>query len=253
MSAVTAARERMPIAAHLTEARTRGLRAAMALLIAIVVGFALSDPILDILRQPIETLAEQRDASMNYDSITGAFDLKLRIALFSGIVLSSPAWIFEIFAFAAPGLTKREKRYTYGFAFAGLALFLVGCVTAFFFFPHMVELLAGFASAEDSTILVASTYVDFVMKIVAATGIAFVLPVLIVLLNVVGVLPAATIRRSWRVSLVAIIAFSAMVTPSADVLSMFLIAVPMAALYAAAAVISAFHDRRITRDVDGGR
>jgi sec-independent protein translocase protein TatC len=239
----------MPLSGHLREARSRGARAAAALLVAIVISFLLSESILDVLRQPIERLAEDRNASLNYDSITGAFDLRLKIALFAGVVLSSPVWIYEIFAFISPGLTRREKRLTFGFSFAGIVLFLSGCTLAFFFFPHMVELLAGFASVEDSTILVAATYVDFVMKIVAATGIAFVLPVLLVLADVVGVLSAATIRKGWRVSLIGIIVFSALVTPSADVLSMFMIAVPMAALYGGAMLLTHLHDRRRDRRI----
>lgn len=249
MTRAAVAREGMPVSGHLKEARTRGARAAAALLVAIVISFLLSESILDVLRQPIEQLAEDRNASLNYDSITGAFDLRLKIALFAGVVLSSPVWIYEIFAFISPGLTKRERRFTFSFSLAGIVLFLSGCTLAFFFFPHMVELLAGFASSEDSTILVAATYVDFVMKIIAATGIAFVLPVLLVLANFVGVLSAEAIRKGWRVSLIGIIVFSALVTPSADVLSMFMIAVPMAALYAAAMLIAHLHDKRRDRKI----
>lgn len=112
----------------------------------------------------------------------------------------------------------------------------------------MVELLASFADAEDSTLLQASAYVDFVLKIVLATGIAFVLPVFLVMLNLLGILPAHTLARSWRVAIVAIVLFSAMVTPSADVLSMFLIAVPMTALFLTALLIAWLHDRREARE-----
>ncbi|MGW9113669.1 twin-arginine translocase subunit TatC [Microbacterium sp. NPDC055683] len=247
MTAVTAARGRMPLSQHLSEARTRAVRTAVALVVGAVIGYLLSDQILDVLREPIDALAASRDASLNYDSVTGAFDLRLKIALFAGVVLSSPVWLFELFAFLAPGLTRRERAYTFGFLGAALPLFAAGCVMGFSLFPHMVELLAGFASEEDSTILVASYYVDFVMKIIVATGIAFVLPVFIVMLNLLGVLSARTIARSWRICVVAIVAFSAMVTPSADVLSMFLIAIPMCGLFAAAFLIAHLHDRAAAR------
>lgn len=248
MTAVADVRDaRMPVTAHLREVRTRLLRAAIALAITTVVGFVVADPVLDLLRAPILELAQSRDATLNYDTVTGAFDLKLKIAMFAGIVLSSPVWLLEVFAFVAPGLHKREKRYAIGFLSSALPLFLVGCAAGLWMFPHMVELLASFAATEDSTVLLAADYVDFVGKIVAATGIAFTLPVFVVLLNFIGMLPATTIVRTWRFNLVGIVVFSAMVTPSADVLSMFLIAVPMTALFAGAALIAGLHDRRIAR------
>jgi sec-independent protein translocase protein TatC len=111
----------------------------------------------------------------------------------------------------------------------------------------MVEILTGFAPAEDSTILTASYYVDFVMKIVVAIGIAFVLPVFMVMLNVLGLVSARTLRRSWRLIVVAITLFSALVTPAADVLAMFMVAVPMSALFAAALLVAHLHDRRAAR------
>ncbi|MBY0689206.1 twin-arginine translocase subunit TatC [Microbacterium marinilacus] len=237
----------MPLGAHLTEARKRATRAAVALIVGVVAGFLLADPILDVLRTPITTLAESRDASLNYDSVTGAFDLRMKIALFAGVVVSSPVWLYQLFAFLVPGLTRRERRYTFGFLAAALPLFAAGCAVGFTMFPHMVELLAGFASEEDSTLLQASYYVDFVLKIVLATGIAFVLPVFLVALNFLGVLPARTIARTWRFSVVGIVLFSAMATPAADVLSMVLIAVPMTALFLTALLIAHLHDRAAAR------
>ena len=250
MTAATAAQDRMPLSEHLREARKRAVRAAVALAVGAVIGYLLSDQILDILRTPVAAIAESRNASLNYDSVTGAFDLRLKIALFAGVVLSSPVWLYQLFAFLTPGLTRREKRYTFGFLFAALPLFAAGCIAGFSLFPHMVELLTSFASEEDSTILQASYYFDFAMKIVVATGAAFVLPVFVVMLNFLGVLSATTIAKTWRVSVVAIVAFSAMVTPAADVLSMFLIAVPMTMLFVAAYLVARLHDRAVGRRLE---
>ncbi|AVM01131.1 twin-arginine translocase subunit TatC [Gordonia iterans] len=237
----------MALPEHLREARVRAVRAAAALLIGLVAGFVFADPILDVLRTPIEQLAESRSASLNYDTVTAAFDLKVRIALFTAVVLSSPVWLTELLAFVSPGLTRREKRYTFGFAAAAVPLFGAGCVFGFLLFPRMVEVLTGIGSEHDSTILTAGYYVDFVMKIVLAMGIAFVLPVFVVALNLMGVVSAATLRRSWRVIVVLIAVFSALVTPAADVLSMFLVAVPMALLFCAAVLITHLHHRRSRR------
>lgn len=240
---MSTAAEKMPLSAHLREARTRAVRAAVALLIGTVIGYLTSDFVMDVLRAPITELAESRSASLNYDSVTGAFDLQLRIAVYSGIVLSSPVWLGEIFGFLTPGLTAKEKKVTFGFLGAAVPLFAAGCLTGLYVFPRMVEVLTSFAASEDSTILQASYYFDFVFKIVIATGVAFVLPVFLVVLNFIGLLSARSIARAWRAAIVAIVIFAALITPAADVLSMFFVAAPMALLFLAALVIACIHDR----------
>lgn len=237
----------MPLAEHAREARTRLVRVAAAFVVAAVVGYLLSDQVLDVLRAPIVEIAASQDASLNYDSVTAAFDLKLQIALYAAVVLSSPAWLYEGLAYLSPGLTRREKKYTFGFLFAALPLFAAGCTAGVLLFPHMVQLLAGFASSEDSTLLVASDYVDFVLKVVLSTGLAFTLPVFMVLANFLGLVSAHTLARGWRVCVVVIILFSALVTPAADVLSMFLVALPMTALFFTAFIITHLRDRAVAR------
>lgn len=237
----------MPLSGHLIEARKRIFRASIGVAVAVVVGYIFADGILDVLRAPIVALAESRNATLNYGSVSGAFELKMKIALYAGVVLASPVWLYQLFAFFVPALTRREKRYTFGFLFSAVPLFLAGCLAGFTLFPHVVELLAGFASTSDSTILEASYYFDFVMKLVLAVGVAFVLPVFVVLLNFIGVLPGMSIVHGWRVVLVAIVVFCALATPAADIMSMVLLAVPMCALFAAAAGIAVLHDRRAAR------
>lgn len=96
----------MPLAGHVHEARRRALRVAVSLLVGLVVGFVLSDQILDVLRTPVEELARSRQASPNYDTVTGAFDLELKIALFTGVIVSSPVWLRELFAYVTPGCSR---------------------------------------------------------------------------------------------------------------------------------------------------
>lgn len=238
---------RMPLGSHLREARRRLLVAAISIAAGVVAGWFLADPVLDVLRAPITALAGTRSASLNYDSVSGTFELRMRVALLTGVVLAAPVWLHQVFAFVMPGLTLRERRYTLGFTLAALPLFLAGCATGLSIFPHMVELLAAFVPSEDTSILQASEYVDFVLKLVVAAGVAYVLPALVVLLNLAGVLPAVRIRAGWRWILLAIVLFSAIATPSADVVSMLLLAAPMTLLFAAAAVVAHLHDRAIAR------
>ncbi|WP_426518875.1 twin-arginine translocase subunit TatC [Diaminobutyricibacter sp. McL0618] len=239
----------MTIGAHLTELRKRLVRSAAALLVGSVAGWFIADPVMAALRGPVTAIAlgQHRNASLNFPDITGAFDLKMQIAITVGAVLSSPVWLYQVFAFIVPGLTGRERRYTFGFFLSAVPLFLAGCAAGWYVVPHIVSLMTAFASTQDAALIDASPYYSFVLKLVLAIGIAFVLPVFLVLLNFMGVLSARSIVKSWRVALILIVLFTAIATPSADVASMFLLAVPMVALYFAAAGVSWLHDRRVAK------
>ncbi len=238
---------RMSLGQHLLELRKRLFRSALGIVLGMVFGFVVSEPILAALRVPILEIAETRNAVLQYDTITGAFDLRLQIALYVGLIVSSPVWLYQIFAYVTPALTRREKRFTFGFFFSAVPLFLGGCLTGFTVFPHVVELLANFASEEDASFFNAKYYVDFVVKLVFAVGIAFVLPVFAVLLNFMGVVSGATLIRSWRIAILLITVFCAAATPAADVVTMFLLAIPMIGLYFAAVAVAYGHDRAVAK------
>ncbi len=204
---------------------------------------------LNALRPPITQLAaaQHRVAELNYDNITGAFDLKMEIAFTIGLVISSPIWLYQIWAFFVPALSRKELRYGLGFFLTAVPLFLAGCAAGWFVVPHIVQLLTSFAPSQDTAIIQAKVYFDFVLKLVVAIGVAFVLPVFLVLLNFVGVMSARSIVKSWRIALLVIVLFTAIATPSADVVSMFLLAIPMVLLYFAAAGVAWLHDRRAAK------
>ena len=234
----------MSLGEHLLELRKRLFISGVALLVGAVGGWLLTEFVWDALREPISRIAEARNATINYPGITTAFDIRLQLAVTIGLVIASPVWLYQIFAFLVPGLTAKEKRYTYGFFFSAIPLFLGGCAAGWFVLPHIVELMAGFVPEEDASIVDAKIYFDFVLKLVIATGVAFVLPVFLVILNFIGVMSAASILKGWRIAILVITLFTAIVTPAADVLSMFLLAIPMVALYFAAAGVAYLHDRR---------
>lgn len=235
--------ERMSLGDHLRELRKRLVISAIAILVGAVAGFFLAPYVIDALRVPINQIADDRNATIVYTTVTGAFDLRVAIAVTIAIVIASPVWLSQIFAFLVPGLTGKEKRYSFGFFFSAVPLFLLGAAAGWFVFPHMVELLTSFSSQSEATYLDARTYYDFVIKLVLAVGIAFVLPVFLVLLNFVGVLTAKAIIKGWRIAILVICLFTAIATPAADVMSMFLLAIPMVILYFVAAGIAFLHDR----------
>jgi sec-independent protein translocase protein TatC len=240
---------RMTLGQHLVELRRRLVVMSISILIGSVGGYFVSDWVLSAMSAPIHALAKQqhRLAALNYPGVTSAFDLKIQIAITVGIIVSSPVWLYQIWAFFVPGLTKRELRYGLGFFLTSVPLFLAGCLAGWLVVPHIVELLTSFAQSGDSSLLSASDYFDFILKLMLAIGIAFVMPVFLVLLNFIGILSAKVILKSWRIALLLIVVFTAIATPSADVVSMFLLAIPMIVLYFAAAAVAAIHDRRASR------
>lgn len=241
---------RMTLLGHLQELRKRFTRGIIAILIGAVIGWLLVDPLWEFLRAPITELAESRNASINYSNLTTAFDLRMLVALIAGVVISSPFWLYQTFAFVMPAMSRREKRYVFGFMGSAVPLFLAGCVAGWMVMPNIVAVLTSFVPPDDSAIIEARVYVMFVLKLIVAVGIAFTMPVFLVLLNLAEVLSAESILKSWRVAIMLIMAFSALATPAADVLSMFLLAVPVVGLYFLAAAIAWFVDRRRARRRD---
>jgi sec-independent protein translocase protein TatC len=245
----------MSLGQHLVELRKRLTRGALAIVAGTVGGWFLYELIWPLITNPITRIAAAQGAdedqiakiALNYTGITSAFDVRIQIALAVGIVISSPIWLYQIFAFLVPGLTTREKRYTFGFFFTAVPLFLGGIAAGWFVLPHIVEIMYSFVPDGSTTFFETKTYLDFVLKLVLATGIAFVLPVFLVLLNFIGVLQARTILKGWRWAVLAITIFTAIATPAADVISMILLAIPMVVLYFAAVAVAMLHDRGVAK------
>jgi sec-independent protein translocase protein TatC len=241
----------MSLGQHLLELRKRLVISALAILAFSVGGWFVRGYVLTALRAPIAVLAGSHHAAdLNYTTVGEAFDVQLQIAFVVGIVASSPIWLYQTLAFIVPGLTGREKRYTFGFLFTAVPLFLAGCAAGWLIFPHIVAVLGSFVPAQDTALISARDYLGFILKLVLAIGIAFVLPVFLVLLNFLGILSGRAIIHSWRWAILLIFVFCAIATPSADVGSMFILAAPIIVLYLTAALIAILHDRGVARRVD---
>jgi sec-independent protein translocase protein TatC len=239
----------MSLGAHLVELRKRIVISAIAIIIAAIAGWFLSDLVWELLRAPVQQIAENEDrvAQISYTDVTSSFDLKLRISFFIAIFIACPVWLYQVWAFFAPGLTRREKVIGVSFIGAAVPLFLGGGFTAWWVLPNIVRLLTGFSSDQDALLLNARDYLSFAMKLMFAVGAGYVMPVLLVLLNFIGVLKGKTILRGWRIAVLVIALFAAITTPAADIVSMFVLLVPMTALYFLAVGIAVLHDRRVAK------
>jgi sec-independent protein translocase protein TatC len=234
---------------HLRELRNRLFKAGLALLAGAVAGWFLYDPVLEAMAQPLFELQANADRNVmpNLGGVTQAFDLKIKLSIFIGAIVSSPLWIYQLWAFVTPGLTRKERRYALGFVAAAVPLFLAGTGLAYLFVPNAVKFLVSFTPEGYANFLSVPEYLGFVMRIILAFGLSFLVPVVLVALNMLGLMRGRTMLKAWRWVVVVAFTFAAMATPTPDILSMFLLALPLLALFALAIGISILNDRRRNR------
>ena len=235
----------MNLRGHLKELRKRLFWSAIFFCLATVAGWFLFDQVFDALQRPIVELANAKgiNATINFNSVVSAFDLRMQISMFLGLIISSPFWLWNLWAFITPGLKKKERRYSLGFLLTALPLFLAGCYLAWFALPTFVKSLLAFTPAGSANIISASDYILFSLRILLVFGLAFVLPVVLVLLNFVSVLTAASIRKSWRIAVFLSALLAAMATPTADPMSMFFLMIPTIVLFYLAVGVTTLRER----------
>lgn len=239
----------MPLREHLAELRSRLVRVGLAIAVGSVAGWYSYSWVFRAVQEPLKAIAGERGitANINYSDVMQAFNLHLRVAVYLGIVLASPIWLYQLWAFVVPGLTRREKRHAMGFAAAGAPLFLAGIYLGWLVVPNAVGFFAEFAEPGTSVLPSASEYLGFVTRLVMVFGIAFLVPLFLVALNMAGLLSAATMAKGWRVAVFLTFLFAAIASPTPDAGSMLALALPMTALYALAVGVSAVLDRRRAR------
>lgn len=237
----------MSLGAHLVELRKRLMYAAIALVVGMVIAFIVADPVIHFITEPIRIITEKRGddfSALNFGTVTAAFDMRMRIAFSIGLFISAPVWLWQVWAFIMPGLTRKEIRYTIGFVLAAVPLFFAGCYLGVMIMPHVIELMWSFTPDGATNFYYAQEYYDFVFKLMIVIGVSFVLPVFLVALNLAGVMSGRAILKGWRVAIIIATVFAALATPAADVVSMLMLAGILIVLFFAAAGLSLIFDRR---------
>lgn len=239
----------MPLRAHLRELRRRLVRVTLGLVVGASAGWFLYSKVFGLLIRPLEDVAKNRSdiVAINFSGLAGSLDMQVQVSMFLGVLLTSPWWMFQLWAFITPGLTSAERRYAIGFLGAAVPLFSSGAAVAWWALPHAVDMLTSLTPTGAQNLLDASSYVSFVTRLVLAFGLAFLLPVLMVGLHMVGVVDSRFWLQSWRWAVVLIATFAAVATPTPDALSMVLVATPMCALYFGAIGVCVLLDRRAGR------
>ena len=238
----------MRLVEHFREFRSRVLRIVLGLAAGAVAGWFLFDPVFNALAAPLEHLGESgRLAALNFTTVAAAFDMRMRVALFIGMIITSPWWLYQMWAFLAPALKRKEKRYAVGFLAAAIPLFLTGAALGWWLLPHAGEIFLSVTPESGTNLIDARTYLTFCLRLIGAFGIAFLFPVVMVVLNLLGVVKARTLLKGWRWAIVGIFTFAAFANPLPDPWSMIALGTIMVGLYYAAIGIAALNDRRRAR------
>lgn len=239
----------MPLREHLRELRRRVMLAAAGLAVGAVVGWITYPWVFDFLARPVFDLAAAtgRELELNFGGVATPLDLQLKVSLFVGVLLTVPWWVYQLWAFVTPGLTRRERRYTVGFVAAAVPLFLAGAALSWLLMPQALAILAGFTPEDAINIIEAQVYLGFIMRLTLAFGAAFLVPVLMVVLTLVGLVRGQGWLAGWRWAVLIAFVFAAVATPTADAVTMITLAVPICLLYFAAVGLCVLIDRRRDR------
>ena len=241
---------RMTLIEHLRELRNRTFVAVVAVLVGFIVALFFYEELFDLLQRPAATAlsglsAEQRENAQIFTAgVAGAFILQVKVSLVAGIVLSSPVWLYELWAFILPGLHRSERKWTIIFVSIAGPLFASGVALGYWVMPKGLQVMLSFTPDGLSNFIDVSTYLNFVLRVLLVFGVAFEIPLFVVLLNLAGVVSGKQLGQ-WRAWIIfATFIFAAVATPSTDPITMLLLAIPMVLLFLISEVIARLVDRR---------
>jgi len=216
----------MTIMEHLQELRFRLAVSAGAIVVCMIPGWFLFDRVFGILREPIEKIGP-----LHYFGPLDAFTLQLKISAVTGTVIALPVLLYQMWAFIAPGLTKKERKNSIPFVMLGMVLFLAGAYTGYRILPLAMNFLLGFTSDNLQPVLDANKYLSFVGIILLIFGISFVLPLVLLFLCQLDIISSGWLIRKLRYSIFIIFIASMIITPGADPISPLVLGTIMSGLY----------------------
>ncbi len=222
---------RMPLREHLSELRKRMFISALAIAIGTVVGIAFYNEITNFLIQPYRDALKDQGAQFLVTEPTKGVTIRLKVGTYCGLMLASPVWLLQLWRFITPGLKRNEKKYAIPFIIASILLFLLGAAIAILTLPKALEFLISFAGVDSKIQYTADGYLGFIILVIAAFGICFEFPVILVALQLAGIVTPSNLLKGWRYAMVVVIVVAAVATPSQDPYSLFFMAVPMWLFY----------------------
>jgi sec-independent protein translocase protein TatC len=246
----------MTLREHITELRNRLLKCVLAIVLGTIVGWIFYNHALEFLKTPFEEaigpLARQKglEPQLTFTGVGDPLTFKIKISAVVGVVLASPVWLYQLWAFIAPGLHRNERRWAMVFSAIATPLFIGGMAVAYWTLPKGLQILFSFTPIQVQNLITLPQYLDFVIRTMLVFGIAFLIPLVVVLLNLLGVVPASVLAKFRPYIILVIFVFAAVATPSGDPFTMCLLAIPMCLLFFAAEVIARINDRRRARNAE---
>src|ERR1035437_5073272 len=244
---------RMTLIEHIRELRNRLLKVALAIIVGTGVGLIpqVFTRLWAFLEHPFcsavirgRTGCSVIDDQLTFTGIFDPFMFRLKVAFFFALIVTSPIWFYQLWAFIAPGLYRREKRWTYAFVGSAAPLFAAGAGIAYFAMSRGLKYLLGLAPRAVMVLPSADTYLGYFVGMLFGFGLAFELPLALLLLNMAGILTHERIRKWRRMMIFGVFLFAGIASPSPDPLTMLMLAVPCLVLVEIAEVIIWANDRR---------
>lgn len=220
----------MSLIEHLRELRVRLIRALMGVLVGFSLCWNYSEQIFDFLRKPIAKYLST--SGLVYTGVMDKFMAHMKVAIFAGVILSAPFWLYQIWLFIAPALYKKEKKYAVLFLTFGTVLFLLGISFSYYLaLPSTLDYLMTFGGDVDKPMITISDYLSFFVIMILVFGVIFEMPLILTILGVMGVIDSKLLSGNRRYAAVIMSIVAAVVTPSPDAFSMLLVLVPMYMLF----------------------
>lgn len=244
----------MALSDHLRELRARLLRSVIVVAVAFGIALFFYDQLSDLIRTPYDDavvrLQGEVETEIVVNDVTGPLLLQLKLCGVFAVIVAAPYWLYQIWAFILPGLHPAERKWSRVFAAIAGPLFFAGVATAYFVLPKAIEVLIGFTPADATNLVDFGRFFSFITRMFLVFGIAFEIPLFVVMLNLAGVVSGKALGRyrPWIVILTFV--FAAVATPSTDPFSMLFLAVPMLFLFFVAEVIARLVDRARGRGRD---
>ncbi|MGP9536948.1 twin-arginine translocase subunit TatC [Brachybacterium sp. AOP43-C2-M15] len=241
---------RMSLGEHLVELRNRLLISAIAVLVLAIVGWFLFPWVFEALKRPFTLAAEQGlQADLNFQGVGTGLNVRLQMSAYVGLLLSSPMIMLQTWLFVMPGLHRNERKYAIGFFGTAIPLFFLGCVAGYWAVNQLVPVLLSFTPQADQVeqLIRYDEYLSLLVKTMLAFGIAFVVPVVMVLLNFMGLVRGRSMLKAWRWIIFLSFAFTAVMVPTPEPFTLIAMSAAIASLFFGAIVISLLHDRRVDK------
>lgn len=237
----------MALSDHLRELRARIIRSVTVLVVMFVLALFFYDQLLDLIRRPYEDAVQQLGGKVTSEivitGVTTSLTLQLKLSGVAALVISSPYWLLQIWGFIVPGLHANEKRWTRIFAAIAGPLFILGVAVGYYVLPTGLKVLIGFTPADTTNLVEFSAFFSFIVRMLLVFGVAFEIPLFVIMLNLAGVVSGKALGRYRPWIVLGTMVFAAVATPSTDPFSMLMLAVPMLVLFGIAEVIARAVDR----------